>query len=316
MPRITMLFLLASLFSATTLPTTADGVELPKKGANGYPPELPKATAEVYKQVGDVKLQLYVHRPPQSKAGDANEKATAVGRPAIIFFFGGGWNGGSPGQFRYQCEYLASRGMIAVTADYRVASRQGVKAIDCVRDAADAVRYLRTNAAKFGLDPNKIVAAGGSAGGHLAACLGTLPEIPTAAGTQSDVSYCPNAMLLFNPALDLSDGKTGLALTSERTGVDPLVISPLAHVSKQTPPTLLLFGSEDKMVEAARAFSEKLQQLDGRCELEVYPGQAHGFFNVGRDENRPFLATLERADRFLESLGYVTGSPQVANFFK
>ena len=95
-------------------------------------------------------------------------------RPAIVCFFGGGWTGGTPRQFLPQCKYLATRGMVAIAADYRVASRNHVKAVDCVRDAKSAIRYVRKNAARLGVDPERIVAAGGSAGGHLAAACGTI----------------------------------------------------------------------------------------------------------------------------------------------
>ena len=135
-----------------------------KKGAKAYPPKLPGAEVETYKMVGDTKLNLYIYYPPGHKATDK--------RAAIVFFFGGGWTNGSPGQFEQHCKHLASRGMVAMTADYRVASRQQVKAVSCVADAKSAIRYVRKEAARLGVDPNRIVAGGGSAGGHIAACTG------------------------------------------------------------------------------------------------------------------------------------------------
>lgn len=291
------------LWSATAM--TAAAEKLPTQFERGYPPQLPHAEAETYRRVGDVELKLYAHKPSDWKAGDR--------RPAIVFFFGGGWTGGSPAQFRYQCEYLASRGLVTVTADYRVASRHQVKAIDCVRDAAAALRYLRANAARLGVDPDKIAAGGGSAGGHLAACLGTLDEIDD--GTNAGVSYRPNAMVLFNPALQFGE-PPGIPLTSERTGVDPQAISPYHHVKAGAPPTILFFGTADTMFESARAFQAAMEKAGNRCELDAYEGLPHGFFNAGRNDNKPFLATLEKADRFLGSLGYVSGPPTVAKFFE
>src|SRR2546425_12315614 len=135
-----------------------------KKGAKAYPPKLPGAEVEAYKTVGDTKLNLYVYYPPGHKASDK--------RAAIVFFFGGGWTGGSPGQFEQHCKHLASRGMVAMTADYRVASRNQVKAVSCVADAKSAIRFVRQEAARLGIDPNRIAAGGGSAGGHIAACTG------------------------------------------------------------------------------------------------------------------------------------------------
>ena len=116
-----------------------------------------------YRTVGDRKLQLHIHYPPGWKATDT--------RPAMIFFFGGGWTGGKVTQFESQAEYFASRGMVTARADYRVKSRDRVTPDACVADARSAVRYMRKNAKKLGIDPNKLIASGGSAGGHLAACM-------------------------------------------------------------------------------------------------------------------------------------------------
>src|SRR6478752_6465872 len=90
-----------------------------QKGFRAYPPKLDGAAVETYKTVGDTKLNLYVYYPPGHKVSDK--------RAAIVFFFGGGWTNGSPSQFEQHCKHLASRGMVAMTADYRGASRQQVK---------------------------------------------------------------------------------------------------------------------------------------------------------------------------------------------
>ena len=124
-----------------------------KKGVD-YPPQLANAKVEVYKTVGDksdgdIKLHLYSYFPKDHKPTDQ--------RPAIVFFFGGGWQAGSPRQFEQHCEYLASRGMVAITADYRVASRHGVKVVDCIRDAKSAIRFFRKESKRLGVDPNRIL---------------------------------------------------------------------------------------------------------------------------------------------------------------
>ena len=100
--------------------------------ANGdYPPNIPDAEAKPFKSIGDVTLNLYVFKPDGWKAVDK--------RPAAVFFFGGGWNHGSPEHFVPQCEALRRRGMVTVAADYRVASRNRTKGKDCVDDARDAM---------------------------------------------------------------------------------------------------------------------------------------------------------------------------------
>ena len=115
----------------------APAVRAAEKGGFKYPPVFEGARTEVYKTVGDVKLSLSIFEPATGPK---------TGRPAIVFFFGGGWTNGSPAQFEQQCRHLASRGMVAITADYRVASRHQVKPVACVADAKSALRWVRANA--------------------------------------------------------------------------------------------------------------------------------------------------------------------------
>src|SRR5262245_37466762 len=161
--------------------------------AQAYPPKFDGARSETYKKVGDVTLSLNIFEPPG---------ASAPNRPAIVFFFGGGWTNGSPAQFEQHCRHLASRGMVAITADYRVASRHQVKPTACLADAKSAIRWVRQNAKRLGIDPQRIAAGGGSAGGHLAAATATVPGFDEP-GEDTKVSAVPNALVLFNPALVL-----------------------------------------------------------------------------------------------------------------
>ena len=158
--------------------------------------EKPKPTRQVtYKTVGDVKLALHLFEP---KGHSAEKKS-----PAIVFFFGGGWTSGTPTQFYPHCAYFAGRGVLAAAADYRVKSRHGVTPDVCVKDAKSAVRWLRRHADELGIDPGKIAAGGGSAGGHIAACAGTVKGYEEE-GEDLEISSRPDALVLFNPALDLS----------------------------------------------------------------------------------------------------------------
>ena len=93
--------------------------------------------------------------------------------------------------------------MVAMAAEYRVYSRHKARVVDCVADAKSAIRWVRKNADRLGIDPDRIASGGGSAGGHLAAAVGTLEEFDEP-DEDSSISSCPNAMLLFNPALDLT----------------------------------------------------------------------------------------------------------------
>ncbi len=269
-----------------------------------YPPRFEGARVEVYKQLGDVKLTLHLFEPPGSPAKD---------RPAIVFFFGGGWNSGNPSQFEQHCRYLAARGMVAITADYRVASRHQVKVAACVADAKSAVRWLRQHAARLGLDPQRIAAGGGSAGGHLAAAIATVPGFDEP-GEDTRVSPIPNALVLFNPALvlaplpalDLQGFET--RVTEERMGADPRRLSPAHNVRRGTPPAIIFHGKADKTVpySTAEAFTRLMHEAGNRCELVGFEGQDHGFFNYGRGDGTSYRATLAATDRFLVSLGYLT----------
>jgi acetyl esterase/lipase len=142
-----------------------------------YPPQMDGARVETYKTCGDTKLNLYIFRP-----------AAASNAPAIVFFFGGGWTSGTLQQFEPQCRAVAARGMVAVSADYRVASRHQAKPVQCLADARSAIRWVRAHAAELGVDPQRIAAAGGSAGGHLAACTAFITAFPDLARLAAGVA--------------------------------------------------------------------------------------------------------------------------------
>ncbi|MGZ4964839.1 MAG: alpha/beta hydrolase [Limisphaerales bacterium] len=257
----------------------------------------------VYKTFGERKLTIDFDYPPDWKPSDK--------RPAIVFFFGGGWTSGTPAQFKPQAEYFAKRGLVCVRPDYRLRGREGVTPDKCVDDAFSAMRWVRSHAAQFGIDPNRIVAAGGSAGGHLAACTFFVEGINFPDDDKS-VSPKPNAMILYNPVLDL------VAVRSERsvhnghffTGVDDTMlkkISPALYLRKETPPTLILDGTKDWLNPQLRAFVEKAKSIGAPVEAWYAEGQSHGFFN-----KPPWLEkTTAEADAFLCRIGYLKDQPKV-----
>ncbi|MBI1368929.1 MAG: alpha/beta hydrolase fold domain-containing protein [Planctomycetes bacterium] len=269
----------------------------------------PEAQAMPYKTIDGTTLNLYLYKPADWQASDH--------RPVIVFFFGGGWKAGSPRQFEHQCEYFASRGMVAITADYRVASRQNVKAVDCVTDAKSAIRFVRAHAAQLGVDPNRIVASGGSAGGHIAACTGVIDKFDDT-GEEATVSSKPNAMVLFNPAAALAPFEGSpkaseelIASLRDRCGVEPVEISPAHHIHPGVVPTIIFFGTDDSLLSGGEYFTKQMIAAGNRCELRTWPGMKHGFFNFGRNDNKPYVETLDAADRFLASLGYLAGEPTI-----
>ncbi len=276
------------------------------RAAQPYPPKFEGARVETYKTVGDVKLSLHIFEPPAGAAG------VKTGRPAIVFFFGGGWTSGSPAQFEPHCRALAARGMVAITADYRVASRNQAKPVQCVADAKSALRYVRAQAARLGIDPRRIAAGGGSAGGHLAAAVATLPGFDEP-GEDLNISCVPDALVLFNPALVLAElpglelSGFGTRVPEERMGTAPKNLSPAHHVKKGAPPTIIFHGKADTTVPYAtvEAFERLMKAAGSRCELVGYEGRTHGFFNHGRGDNADYRDTLARTDAFLVSLGWI-----------
>ena len=278
-----------------------------------WPAQLKGAERVVYKTVGDTQLHLHIFRPTKQRT-----KA-----PAIVFFFGGGWRSGTPAQFEQQCRYLASRGMVAMTAEYRIRNLHGTLATACVADGKSAVRWIRANAKRLGVDPGRIAAGGGSAGGHVAACTGVIAGFE-GKGEDGKISSVPNAMVLFNPPCVLAPvparkdflNAENIVSLRERMGVAPVELSPWHHVRKGLPPTLVLHGEEDPTVKfwTAKVFVEKMQLSNNAAELAAYPGEAHGFFNYGRGGNRMFIATMRRTDEFFVKLGWLKGKPSIEQF--
>ncbi len=249
----------------------------------------------VYKKAGDRELKLFIDKSADWKASDK--------RPAIVFFFGGGWVGGSPTQFLKQSEYLATRGMVGVRVEYRVIPK-GDKGppLVCCADAKSAMRYVRSHAAELGIDPQRIAAAGGSAGGHLAAFTGLVNGLDDAKDDLS-VSCKPNALVLFNPVFNNGPGEWG----HERVGDRFKEFSPAHNITKDAPPTIVFLGDSDNLipVKVLNDFASEMKKAGVRCDAHIYPKSGHGFFN----KEPHFTLTLIETDKFLSSLGWIKGEP-------
>jgi acetyl esterase len=255
-----------------------------------------RAEERLYRTAPEGELNLHLYFPADWKRDDA--------RPAIVFFFGGRWKTGSYQQFVPQAEYFASRGLVAASADYRIESQHGTTPAQSVEDAKSAVRWLRSHAKELGIDPNKIIAAGGSAGGHLAAATALLPDFD-AADDDTDVSCVPNALVLFNPVLNLTllqDRKIG---DGKRDMMKQL--SPTLYLQKSAPPAVLFYGTEDKFLAHGEEYAAKARELGVRTDVYVAPDEGHGFFN-----RPPWTAeTTKKAGEFLASLGYLKGESAI-----
>lgn len=244
----------------------------------------------IYKQIDTVKLKMVIYNPTDFKTSDKH--------PAFVFFFGGGWNKGNVNQFKGFAQHYASKGMVAILVDYRVKTRQGTTPFESLKDAKSAIRYVRKNAGTLGIDPQRIVASGGSAGGHLAAACFTNETI-NEEGDDLSVNAKPNALVLLNPVIDNSKDGYGY----DRVGERYLEFSPLHNIHKGFPPTILFLGTKDKLipVSTAELFKQKIVKVGGRCDLVLYDGQEHSFFNkkIFHDD------ILIKVDSFLQQISYL-----------
>jgi len=279
MPRLILLILLPFCLNAKQV-TSADA---------------PVGKVHIYKNEGDTAREIEIFFP---KNHDPKKKAV----PGIIMFHGGGWGGGHRKQFRYLCHYFSARGLVAATVTYKLASKAGAKNGKgtesrkrvCITDAKSAIRWYKQNAEKLGIDPRKIVAGGGSAGGHISLLATTNPGLNDPRDTKKyDTTVA--AYLLFNPALSVADAK------------DPEADF-LQHLKDDFPPAIVFFGSKDRWLKNGwKAASAKISSLKiaDSVDVRIAEGQNHGFFN-----RQPWAdVTLIEADRFLKALGYLEGDP-------
>ncbi|MFC1763358.1 glycoside hydrolase family 97 catalytic domain-containing protein [Planctomycetota bacterium] len=254
----------------------------------------------VYKTIGDVELKMHVFKPAGHQITDQV--------PAIVFFFGGGWSGGTPKQFYQQARELADLGMVAMSADYRVRSRHKTTPFEAVTDAKSAIRWVRQHAQELGIDPNRIVGSGGSAGGHVAACAGVIEDLEQD-GENLSISSVPNALILFNPVLDTTARGLGL----DRVGVDRQTeASPCHHVRPGLVPTIVFHGKADTTVpfENAERFTRLMEEAGNECKLVAFEGKGHGFFNSvffrpKLKDPSDYEACMQESVAFLTQHGYL-----------
>jgi len=249
-----------------------------------------------YKKIDTISLKLHVYHPE-------NFDTTKV-YTAIVFFHGGGWNGGTYKAFSRQARYLASRGMIAFSVDYRLFNTHGTSPFEAVTDAKSAIRYIRQHAKELHINPDMIAAGGGSAGGHLAAACGNVVGLEEA-NEDLSISSVPNALVLFNPVYDNSKNGYGYGKVGERY----LEISPLHNISAGAPPTVVFFGTNDRTTPVASSedYKKRMDAVGSRCDLFLYEGAEHSFFNKGDY----FIETLYETDVFLTSLEYIKDQPTI-----
>jgi len=252
----------------------------------------------LYKTIDTTQLYLTVY---QSAIKEPTKQS-----PALVFFFGGGWNSGTIKQFEPQALYFSQRGMVCILVDYRVKEKQKTTPFESLKDAKSAIRFIRAHSIELHIDTTKIVAAGGSAGGHLAAATATINDYNESTDNTT-ISCIPDALVLFNPVFDNGPGGYGY----ERIGEAYKYFSPLHNIKSGTPPTIVFLGENDHLipVETAKYYKKVMEKVKSRCDLFLYEGQGHGFFNYKNFEF--YKKTLSETDIFLQSLGYLNKTPLI-----
>jgi acetyl esterase/lipase len=272
-----------------------------------------------YKTIEKIPLTFAAFYPADWKASDK--------RPAIVFIHGGAWVAGDGKCFFPHARYFASRGAVGLSIEYRLETADGSTLANCLSDCKSAVRYIREHAGQLGVDPERIAAFGDSAGGHLAAALGTCegfddPEDDT------KISPKPEAMILCNPILDLTEGdwiKFIIRGAAMQKGAKPTLfhptddqlelaraLSPFSNIKPGEPPAILMHGTKDRIVnpDQARDFAAAYAKAGNRCDLDWMQGSGHAFVMTQYSAPESVVVdAIRKADAFLSSLGWLAGPP-------
>jgi acetyl esterase len=206
-------------------------------------------------------------------------------RPAVVFVHGGGWAGGHPFMHIRMAERLAGEGYVAACPHYRLSGEAPWPA--ALEDAKCAVRWMRANAERLGVDPDRIGVCGGSAGGHLSALVAFTPGRFEGTGGHADQRSDVAAAALLYPATDLSLPFVDRVATADLlhhigiflAGADTREVDPVTYVSPAAPPVLTLTGDVDGAVplRGVERLHAALDDAGVPNELVVYEGRNHAF---------------------------------------
>lgn len=294
MKNLSIIFLLSITFSSWS---TIAGGYFHKHSDNQETEEKVIHIKEVYKTVDTFKLKVDIFYTDKSFKRDNNT--------AIVFFHGGGWAFGTPSEFFSTCERYARMGIVTFSVDYRLSIANGttphptISPIESLMDAKSAMRWVRGNAQNFHIDGNKIVAAGQSAGGHLALSTAMIDEF----NEKSDdprISCCPDAVLLFSACVNTVEGWCDRLLADRRNKI--WSISPAHNVKGGLPAMIEFHGTFDEQVPVwtVQFFKNAMTEKGNYFELHEYKGMRH-YLGEGNPKYSRYYddAILQITDDFL-----------------
>ncbi len=231
------------------------------------PVSLPGAENYLYREIPPEPMRLFVFKPKGWKKSDH--------RPALVFFFGGGWTTGTPERSAGYAKWATTLGMVGIAPDYRTNERFGTSPLESVADGRSAVRWIEDHAEELGIDPRRIVVGGSSAGGHVALWT-AIEHTPPGSATNEAPRVKPVALILVSPVSDTSK-ETGY--TPKRFGENAEALSPVHQLDAKMPPVLVFHGDADSTVtnRESIALHDKLVATGNVCEFVTVPGGNHGF---------------------------------------
>lgn len=258
---------------------------------------------KTYKYINGYVLQAHIFYPDNKKEGEM--------RPAIAIFHGGGWNSGNYSWAFGPAKFYSNLGMIGIAVQYRLSNQKDITPIDAMQDAKDLMIWLRQNSESLGILRNKIAASGWSAGAHLIASAAVFAD--TLPGNK--INSVPDVLLLKSPAVDVGHNQLWFSQLISNTDVDPFSLSPVEHVRKGLPPTIILQGREDHVtpLDDVQLFHDRMVANDNYCEIWIYDNVGHLFTPSYLDDTgypQPDHEIEKQADKkaveFLKKFGFIS----------
>lgn len=281
-----------------------------------------KMESMIYRTTPDTSLKIYYQLPDNSTSNSKHS--------AIIWIHGGGWTSGAANIFFEHAAYFATRGVVGISIEYRLIGKNKTNTIiDEITDCKSAIRFIKLHAKELQIDTSKIVVAGDSAGGYLAATTITLDALNDMSDDLS-ISAVPNAVILYNPCVNMGvfphvknlfEQPIKLAANSNDTisflqKNDAVIkkLSPIFNIHSNHTKALLLHGLNDKVIypEQSEQFANEMNKNGNKAHLILLPDTRHAFVvpHYTASEEKVVNAVLE-ADLFLISLGYLSGKPNL-----